>query len=77
MCIILKIENIYLCDFADIDECESVICGEMCVDTEGSYYCACNESGYEVVAESEPCEGQQCVCVCVCVSCVCISLRKR
>ena len=47
----------------DINECsdENGGCSEVCINTEGSYYCACNDSGYEVIENSEPCQGKQAV----------------
>ena len=43
----------------DIDECISSPCGEVCVNTEGSFYCDCSEAGYKVVANSEDCVGEE------------------
>ena len=41
--------RLYLID-VDIDECRlnADFCEHICVNTEGSYYCECNE-GYELV----------------------------
>ena len=43
----------------DIDECtlDNGECAEVCNNVEGSYYCSCNESGYEVIMNNEPCQG--------------------
>ena len=43
----------------DIDECarDNGECAEICNNTEGSYYCSCNESGYEVIMNNETCQG--------------------
>ena len=45
----------------DIDECKAEVadCAELCFNTEGSFYCACNNAGYEVVQTNETCKGMQ------------------
>ena len=48
--------------FTDNNECNSAPCAEVCVNTEGSFYCACNETGYMVVTDSEPCIGKDFLC---------------
>ena len=54
---------ICICSFShytDIDECamDNGECAEICNNVEGSYYCSCNESGYEVIMINETCQGQ-------------------
>ena len=42
----------------DIDECEeNVVCDQVCVNTNGSYYCDC-EAGYNLRNDNITCEGK-------------------
>ena len=43
---------------SDVDECEGLPCAEVCIDTEGGFYCDCSESGYEVIVDNEVCVGE-------------------
>ena len=33
-------------------------CAERCINTEGGFYCGCNEPGYEVIRNNATCQGQ-------------------
>ena len=47
-----------LVDLSDINEClTDNVCAEQCVNTEGSYHCTCNQSGYELIHNQATCEG--------------------
>jgi len=41
---------------ADIDECLSSPCGQICTNTAGSYQCSCN-NGYELDSDGITCDG--------------------
>ena len=51
--------NVLLFKFSDIDECttDAEICSEVCVNTNGSFYCSCHESGYKIAADGVNCTG--------------------
>ena len=44
----------------DINECSmnATLCGQVCLNTAGSYSCACND-GYQFVGGSNQCEGRK------------------
>ena len=44
---------------SDIDECtsDSAECSEVCVNTNGSFYCSCHEPGYKIAADGVNCTG--------------------
>ena len=44
----------------DIDECaqNATLCGQLCVNTDGSYFCSC-EDGYELVEGTNQCRGEE------------------
>ncbi len=46
-------------EFADIDECflNSSLCEQICTNTDGGYVCSCMV-GYQLVSETNQCEGQ-------------------
>ena len=48
-------DNLFL---ADIDECilNDTLCHQVCVNTDGSYFCDCLE-GYQLIADTDQCEG--------------------
>lgn len=60
--------------FIDIDECSlnSTLCDHVCINTDGSYMCECNE-GYQLVSGTNQCQGklpyitQSCNNVYVCI----------
>ena len=45
---------------ADIDECvdNTTLCDQICVNTDGSYFCSCM-GGYALVQERNQCKGNQ------------------
>ena len=44
---------------ADIDECEDQsLCGQICMNTVGSYSCSCEE-GYQLVRETGQCNSEE------------------
>ena len=49
--------------FSDIDECtiNSTICEQLCINTDGSYTCACND-GYQLITGSNLCQGMSVYC---------------
>lgn len=54
--------------FSEEDECakpDNGGCEQRCVNTLGSFKCAC-DPGYELAPDKKSCEGK-CVCVCVCL----------
>ena len=46
--------------FIDIDECRQNIsgCNDTCVNTDGSFYCECENIGYEVGPDGLTCVGK-------------------
>jgi hypothetical protein len=44
--------------FADIDECllNNTLCQQVCVNTDGSYFCDCME-GYQLMEGTNQCQG--------------------
>ena len=49
----------------DIDECaqNATLCGQLCVNTDGSYFCSC-EDGYELVEGTTQCRGEKITYIC-------------
>ena len=45
--------------YADIDECilNNTLCEQVCVNTDGSYTCACMD-GYQLIEGTDQCEGE-------------------
>ena len=43
--------------FADINECETSVCQQICTNTEGSFSCACND-GFELADDQRSCDGR-------------------
>ncbi|XP_052253077.1 fibrillin-2-like [Dreissena polymorpha] len=69
-----KAGNITVCE--DIKECAKNPnpCSQSCFETEGSYECACNQTGYQLAEDKTTCIncsagkfGQNCTQTCVCV----------
>lgn len=51
------IQKLEKCTFSDIDECElSGECSQQCVNTIGSYYCAC-DPGFVLASNKRGCDG--------------------
>ena len=50
--------------FTDVNECatNNGNCGQVCVDTAGSYFCSCN-SGYSLNANARTCSGRESFCL--------------
>ena len=44
--------------FSDIDECalNVTVCEQVCINSDGSFTCACNE-GYQLIVGTNQCEG--------------------
>ena len=56
--IFFNLYDVFVC--IDIDECleDNGGCAERCNNTEGGYFCDCYIDGYEVIQNSEPCQGE-------------------
>ena len=49
----------FLMFLADLDECHKKSyhdCSQMCINTEGGFYCFCEE-GYQLLSDNKTCEG--------------------
>ena len=51
--------NYLLCPYPDVDECEEEIdgCGQICNNTEGSFFCSCM-MGYSLADDQFNCSGK-------------------
>ena len=45
----------------DIDECDMDMdgCSDQCINTEGSFYCLCINTGYEIGDDGRTCVGKE------------------
>lgn len=55
---LLLYTNMCIIFYPDVDECNenNALCGQLCINTNGTYMCACND-GYFLRSDGQTCNG--------------------